>query len=275
MKIDLYTRSYNDAHMLPFFFRHYDALVDRYVVYDDGSTDATVRDLTAHPRVEMRPRPPYSDPDSHVRSSLELMERIWTESRGVADWVIVTDIDEHLWRPDLKAYLAAQQRLGVTLVPALGFQMLSDRFPGPDQRLCREITTGAAAPMMNKLGLFSPEAILETRFTNGRHSARPLGRVLLPAADELLLLHYKYLGREETQRRHEAYRARLRPTDLVEAWGHKYHWTREQLDRDWAELERRAVDVSAPDLDLDGLHPNRWWSGLERAEAVSGGTCSR
>jgi len=32
MRIDLYTRCWNDAHMLGFFFRHYDTLVQRYVI---------------------------------------------------------------------------------------------------------------------------------------------------------------------------------------------------------------------------------------------------
>ena len=41
--------------MLPFFFRHYDPIVDRYIVYDDGSTDRTLEMLAAHPRVEVRP----------------------------------------------------------------------------------------------------------------------------------------------------------------------------------------------------------------------------
>jgi hypothetical protein len=266
MKIDLYTRSYNDAHMLPFFFRHYDEIVDRYVVYDDGSTDGTVQALLEHPRTDVLPRPPYADPDSHVRSSVELMDQMWKPSRGAADWVIVTDIDEHLFHADLKAYLERLDALGVTLVPALGYWMLSDRFPHPGQHLCRDITNGAAWRKMNKLSLFKPDAIVETRFGNGRHTAEPTGRVVTPPKDELLLLHYKYLGREETQRRHEDYRDRLRPTDRAQQWGHRYLWTREQLDLEWDEFELRAVDYRDPALDLDQTHPVRWWQDLERAK---------
>jgi hypothetical protein len=45
----------------------------------------------------------------------------WDESRGIADWVIVTDIDEHLYHLDLYNYLAQCRIRGVVfLVPALG-----------------------------------------------------------------------------------------------------------------------------------------------------------
>ncbi len=148
--------------------------------------------------------------------------------------------------------------------------MLSDTFPDPGQFLCRDITRGAPIGKMSKLSLFSPGAIEETGFANGRHRAQPTGRVLLPAEDELLLLHFKYLGLEETQRRHEAYRLRLRSVDIARGWGHKYLWSRQQLEQDWRDLDRRAVDVSAPGLDLAGLHPDRWWSHLPRAAQRSG-----
>ena len=39
----LFTMSWNEERMLPFFFRHYDRFIDRYIVYDDGSTDRTPR----------------------------------------------------------------------------------------------------------------------------------------------------------------------------------------------------------------------------------------
>ena len=43
--IHLYTICWNEERMLPFFFRHYDQWVDRYVVYDDNSTDATLEKI--------------------------------------------------------------------------------------------------------------------------------------------------------------------------------------------------------------------------------------
>ncbi|MBI4190914.1 MAG: glycosyltransferase family 2 protein, partial [Betaproteobacteria bacterium] len=47
-RIHLYTMGWNEERLLPFFFRHYDPWVDRYVIYDDNSTDATLEMLHAH-----------------------------------------------------------------------------------------------------------------------------------------------------------------------------------------------------------------------------------
>jgi hypothetical protein len=50
--VHLYAQCWNDGWMLPFFFRHYDRLVDRYFMFDDGSSDGTSSILSSHPKVE-------------------------------------------------------------------------------------------------------------------------------------------------------------------------------------------------------------------------------
>src|SRR5260370_11700648 len=105
MKIDLYARCWNERDMLPFFFLHYDKLVQRYIIYDDASTDNSQEILRLNPKVELRPMPPYSDPDSRLWSHLALQETYWRESRAIPDWVIVTDTYEHLYPPDIHHHL--------------------------------------------------------------------------------------------------------------------------------------------------------------------------
>ncbi len=77
--------------------------------------------LAAHRRVEVRPFVRTS-PESFELSCQSLYDSVWKESRGRADWVIVTDVDEHLYHPaGVARYLRAMKCCGVTAVPALGF----------------------------------------------------------------------------------------------------------------------------------------------------------
>jgi Glycosyl transferase family 2 len=176
MRVHLYTLSWNEMKMLGFFFRHYDPLIERYVFYDDGSTDGTLDVLRAHQRVEIR-RFERHDADSFVLSSRHLNDHVWKESRGLADWVVISAVDEHLYHRDLPRYLELARRAGITAIPGLGYEMVSADFPDPAEELTRTRTRGAAEPMWNKLNLFDPDAVDETNYEVGRHTANPTGRL--------------------------------------------------------------------------------------------------
>jgi Glycosyl transferase family 2 len=228
MEIHLYTLCWNDADMLPFLFRHYDPLVSRYFIFDDHSSDGSLDLMHAHPNVSVQPFV-RSDPDSFTLSELSISNEIWKRSRGWADWVIVIDIDEHLFHPNISALLTRYKALGITIVPALGYQMISEESPRQDALLCETHTNGAPWDIYSKLSLFDPSGITEINYDVGRHHASPTGRVIAPACDELLLLHYKFLGFERTHARHQRQRSGLRSKDLQNAWGYQYCWSEEEL----------------------------------------------
>jgi hypothetical protein len=262
--VHLYAQCWNDEWMLPFFFRHYDRLVDRYFIYDDGSTDDTWSILQSHPKVEAR-RFARTDPDSFVRSEQTFSNECWKESRGQADWVIVTDLDEHLVHPGGRDYLSSSAAAGVTLIPALGFQMISDRLPGPHEELSVTCRLGAPWDKMMKASIFDPDEIAEIKFVTGRHVSRPAGRVELPARDEMVLLHYKYLGFERTLERHRMLLAGLGDTDLERGWGFQYTWTEDELRADWDAVARDAVDWTTVGRDPDWRYPvEPWWEHYRR-----------
>ncbi len=198
---------------------------------------------------------------SRSSNSLRLFyNECWKESRGKADWVFITNIDEHLYHPSLAAYLEACRSEKVTLIPALGYQMIAHEFPAAGQLLCEAATRGAPWAYMNKLSVFDPNAIEEMNFTAGRHVAQPVGKVRFPRRDELLNLHYKYLGRAYTRRRHGELGTRLLVDDVKNAFGFQYLWNDAQLDEDWREQEARSVDVADPKLEPGVSHGEpRWW----------------
>ncbi len=261
MPVHLYTISLNEADMLGFFFRHFDPWVDRYVIFDDGSTDGTQEILRDHPRVDLR-RFERSHADSFVASHQDMQNHSWKESRGEADWVVVTAIDEHLHVPGvaMRDYLEQCRQMRVTLLHAMGFQIVSEKFPGPDELLCETRTTGAPFAHFSKLSIFDPVAIEETRFETGRHTASPKGRIRLPRRDELLLLHYKNIGFDRVFERHRLLKSGLRSVDKKQPWSKKYDWSRERLRQDWNLFADAAVDISAEDFRaIDWHRDRRWW----------------
>ncbi len=259
MRIHLYAACWNERRMLDFFFRHYDPFVERYFIRDDGSTDGSLERLRAHPRVEVAPLE-HVDPDSLVKSLRQYYNEGWKASRGEADWVIVTNIDEHLYHPDLLSYLQISKDHGVTYIPALGYQMLSHTFPAEDAVLCRDVTLGAPWGSLNKLSLFDPNALKHVNYSVGRHLAKPKGVRKYPDRDELLLLHYKYLGRDYAYDRLQELKTGLGAKDLESGWGTHYLWSEDEFSENWSRREGRLVDVTNPNLQPWNSHPKRrWW----------------
>lgn len=268
-RIHLYATCWNEVRLLGFFFRHYDSIVQRYVIYDDGSTDGSLDLLRGHPKVEVR-RFVRSDADSFVLSELELFNNCWKESRGlrgspIADWVIVCNIDEHLVHPDLGGYLSSCLKSGITAIPALGYQMLVEEFPRPGEHLCETRTRALPDPTDCKLIIFSPIAIKEINFAVGGHAAGPTGCVVVPARDELLLQNYQILGIDYTLDRFAELHSGLGSSDLARGWGFHYGWTRDDLELMFARIPEEGVNTEIVLRKTWKNYPcPEWWRSFQR-----------
>jgi hypothetical protein len=265
-RVHLYAICWNDAYQLGWFFRHYDPIVQRYVIFDDGSTDGSIDLLRRHPRVDLRSFV-RSHADSFVLSELDLFNHCWKESRGgdrepPADWVIVCSLDEHLVHENMADYLATCALAGVTVIPALGFQMFTEDFPGPEERLSDTRALGVPDPYDCKLTLFSPTAIEEINYEEGGHIAAPAGQVLAPRHDRMVLRHYQLLSIDRTLARFAELRTGLRRIDREREWGAHYNQSRSELHDRFAEYRTTAVNTSAEPW--KGYKTPAWWSRFPR-----------
>jgi hypothetical protein len=263
MIIDLYFACWDNADILPFFFRHYDRFVRHYVALDDGSTDGSLDILSGHARVEIGKMPRAGPDEAHSTIALPLAETIWRERSKDADWVIMCDVDEHLYHSDLLAYLAWCKDEGTTIIPALGYQMLSDTLP-KNGLLCEQVIRGAPFKSMSKLNVFSPRDVERLNYAPGRHSAAPTGNIVAPDRDELMNLHYKYLDFERVMRRHAACATRLTGRDVERKAGHRWLFTRDELRADWQEFDARAVDIRGECEPWHSHTEPRWWNHYRR-----------
>jgi len=273
-RVHLYATCWNEVRQLPFFFKHYDSIVQRYVIFDEGSTDGSLDLLRGHPKVEIR-RFVRNDPDSFILSELDLFNNCWKESRGfrgspVADWVIICNIDEHIVHPDLGGYLSKCLDAGITAIPALGYQMFVKESPRSNEHLCKTQTCALPDPTDCKLIVFSPTAIKEINFSEGGHAARPIGCVVVPARDELLLQNYQILGIDYTMERFAELRSGLGSYDHARGWGFHYGWTREDLERMFTSLPEQGVNT---EIVLHKTWKNypypEWWRSFYRKHVHS------
>lgn len=241
MIIHIYSLCWNEERMLPYYFRNYDAIADRYFIFDDASTDASLDILAKHPKVEIHRFD--KQPDSFVGSAHVFNNNIWKKSRNMADWVIICNMDEQLYHPDLLGYLKQCRDEGITVIPAEGYQMISDSFPDSDQRLCDLITRGMRYKKMNKFCIFNPDAIEEINYKHGRHYANPVGRVVYPQKRELKLLHYKYLGLDYLITRFAELSSGLRRIDLEKGWGSRYLSERKKIEESFRDVWTASFEL--------------------------------
>jgi len=263
--IHLYCMCWNDERMLPHFFRHYDPIVDRYFVFESGSTDRSMALLEKHGRVSV------SDfdisGDSFVEAARQLCDTVWQNS--LADWVIIVDIDEHLYHPNLPGYLERCSSQGVTAIEACGYEMVSDHFPSSASKpLCELVTNGVRSAGHDKLCILNPREVTATNYGSGRHEAQPTGEVVWPPCKEVLLLHYKQLGVDYAIARSAELGQRLRARDLEERWGVQWTWNAAEVAAKWQELQAAAGPVPGLGI-LRNMDP-REYAQEERIAEESG-----
>ncbi|KQC11618.1 MAG: hypothetical protein APR62_09460 [Smithella sp. SDB] len=266
--IHLYSICWNEERMLPFFFKHYDKFVDRYIFFDDKSDDRTIELINNHPRAEVRPFP-ESDNNSFVLSAQSVHNSCWKESKGTADWVIITAVDEFLYHPDLIKFLIKCKSEEITAIPALGYQMLSEEFPCDNFDLINDVPHGAPSQPFNKLSLFDPNTTTETNFQKGRHEACPEGKLKYPERDELLNLHFKYLSFDFVFERHKQLFNKLRRSDIKNKWGSHYKFNEEELRNDWnktrTSLKYNIVTKWDKAIRSHSPKNKRWWRLEEKS----------
>ena len=260
MSIALYAGCWNEERIIPFFLRHYGPLVDRIIIYDDHSTDRSAELLRASPKVEVRPF--KREAESYLDAHLALFETCWHESRGRADWVCLVDLDEFLFHPDWHRYLDTQKNAGVTIIQALGFDMVSETFPPAGAALATTLTHGQRDLHLDKTGLFAPDAIEQINHSVGRHRCSPVGRVVLPAQYAVQLRHYKNLGLEYLLARTHALAGRLTGDDLARGWSAHYLRDDASIRAHFQEQLAQAEPVPSPSPTEPSRKSNKkkpWW----------------
>lgn len=237
MKIHYFALCWNEERILPHTLEYYSKFCDRITIFDNESTDRSVEIIKSYGgNVET-----YSS-NNEIRDDiyLDIKNNCWKDSIGEADWVIVGDIDELLFHPNLIKKLSELKEEGYTIIKPHGFDMVTETFP----KNLLDIRYGM--PDNDHLGkciCFNPNAIEEINYKPGCHKLKPKGRVKYYKKSDMKLFHYKYLGLEYLFYKMELYKQRLSAVNLENKWGKHYLFDEDKHEADYLKRWNKAVKV--------------------------------
>lgn len=235
MKIWAFVTVWNEELMLPYYLRHYSTFCDKIIVLDNESTDSTLDIAREYPMVEIRS---YSTEGTfNDFKHLELKHKCVEESKGKADYIIVSDCDEFIVHPNIKQFLVDNNP---DIVYPAGFQMVSWEFPNNKGQIYEEINRGKPDPWYSKPILLNPNKFETFEWIEGCHDISldcNVDNIIHPVPvdirpdDEYMghpwgkwkkqfecldlfnefpikLLHYKFMGAEYVNGRYKLYAER-------------------------------------------------------------------
>ena len=239
MRVVAYTLCWNEEKMIPFYLRHYERFCDKIIIYDNMSTDSSVTLAKKHPKVEVRQ---YGSAEIDERAYLEIKNNAYKEERGKADFVIVGDMDEFLYAPDLGGLFVRAKRQRAAIICTEGYEMVSDEFPVDDGRQIWEVVdSGVPSGAFSKRVCFSPE--VDICFVAGCHHCYPRGKNVKISSVHAFLLHYRWLGVKYITERYSVYRQRLSEYNRLNNFGVEYDKGEVEIRKTYDDLSSKAEKI--------------------------------
>ncbi len=239
--IHYYAVCWNEEDIIPFVFKYYDTFVDYYYIYDNGSTDNTIKLLQNRKNVTIIPFDTNSE--FNVIENQRIKNDCWKQSRGKADWVIVCDMDEFLYHPEGIINLLIKNKSRYSIYKPKGFEMCSEHYPQKEMSILEQVHYGYESSWYNKQILFNPYKITEIDYEPGFHSANPKGIVKYCNDSDLKLLHYKKLSAKYLIKRYTALKQRYNKENINKGMGNHYQHDIQKIIDDYRKELQKSQKV--------------------------------
>lgn len=241
MTIHLYTLCWNEMDVLPFVVDYWKRIpVTKAIVYDNGSTDGSIEYLKQFDWIEVRN---FTTEGKRNAVQRDIKNTKWKESIGVADFVIVCDIDECLYLRSNDEFQKMKAN-GYTICAPKWYDFISEDIPQyTEGKLLHEVSNKAVKGN-GKVVIFNPNKINEINYTVGSHTCDPRGTVKYYDGDIYLLHINHHLSLEYLLSRYQVFNERLSAEDKSKKWGIHYGFSEEKLRRDYSEGLKNAVNFN-------------------------------
>jgi hypothetical protein len=226
--LTIYTITYNENFMLPFFIKHYRTRFPNctIVVCDNYSNDNTVSIAKSNDCIVC-----YYDSNDTIRDDfyINIKNNIWKDPQGIwtgnhvcqTKWCAVVDCDEFV---DITSEVL--NHADFNIVQTTGYDMW-----GEDGNL-EAIDSGVLSIGYSKVCFFKPSEILEINYEIGAHRAAPKpqnNHEVKFNTTPINLHHYKYISLDYMTQRHALYCNRLSEKNKQHRWSIHYTYPSSDL----------------------------------------------
>jgi glycosyltransferase involved in cell wall biosynthesis len=236
MIIYTYIFCWNEEKILPFTLDHYEQFSDRIFLLDNYSTDNSVEIAKKYDKVTVVPfscrdEDTYDEFESaNLRSTIYRDETYGFNATGKADWAILVDADEFVHHPEIEGVLKHYMEQGVGVPRLAGFDMFAKEFPEykKGELLTQKVKTGNESLSMCKPVIIAPDKV-QVKFSVGAHfHSEATGHALPSMYPEIVLLHYKGLGKDYVTKRYKQLLPRSSCTNKENQFGEHWYSKRHQ-----------------------------------------------
>ena len=241
MTIHLYTLCWNEMDILPFVIDYWKRFVTHAYVYDNGSTDGSVEYLKQFDWITVEH---FETNGKNNTVQRDLKNKIWKQSKGNADFVIVCDIDECLYPKDINVFKKMKEG-GYTLCAPKWYDFISEKIPVyTEGKLLHEISPKACKGN-TKVVILDPNQITDSGFDVGSHHCRAKGIVKKYEGDDMYLLHINHhLSLDYLLEKYKVFNKRLSDEDKRKKHGIHYGFSEEKLRNNYANDLKKSINFN-------------------------------
>jgi len=230
MKVEIFTITYNEEVILPYFIKWYrERFPDcKITVYDNESTDGTL-EIAKNNNCEVIS---YNSGNT-IRDDLylEIKNKCWKNSN--ADWVIIVDADEFLDVTEEKL-----KNADFNIIKSFGYDMC-----GEDGNVDL-IDSGCPSHGYSKTCCFKPAEFIEIYYKPGAHSCNPIPVTKATYNKEQInLLHFKWISLEYGMSRYKLFNSRLSSVNKKMGWGIHYAFSDQVQINYYNQLKANKIKV--------------------------------
>lgn len=251
MTIHVYTFCWNEMEILPFVVDYWKKYADHVYVYDNGSTDGSIEFLEKFDWITVRH---FETPGKNNTVMKDMKNSVWKESKGVADWVVVCDLDEFFVAKDIRKSLQRVHDEGYTIIYPNWYTFVTKDKPVYEEGKMLHDNYPLAQHGPGKVIAFEPNKIDEINFTVGSHQWNPKGVVKYYGQDQkgdIYTLHIcNNLGVDYKIKKYEIAKNRRSQHDIDSKHGMHYTMSQYMIKKDYNNLLKGAsnfADLVKPD----------------------------